>query len=163
MFVPRQNFHLRCKLHVSVPFEFAHQPAKTANMPPKTSTRSSNAPRKPTPSAAKSTYLILYNALSAALWAGVLYKTVTVGTHEVLHGGSKGFFQFGKNRYGGLEALGSGKVYDELERYTRLTQTLAGLEVVHSLTGTNFPFLILSSFKCSLYSQASSAPPSSQP
>jgi very-long-chain (3R)-3-hydroxyacyl-CoA dehydratase len=104
-------------------------------MPPKTSHPSSTAPRKTTPSAAKNTYLILYNALSAALWAGVLYKTVTVGTHEVLHGGQKGWLQFGKSRYGGLEALGSGKVYDELETYTRWTQTLAGAEVVHSLLG----------------------------
>ena len=107
-------------------------------MPPK-KTSPKEGKRAP-PSPIKNAYLVGYNALSAALWLGVLSKTLTVATHEIQTGGTKGFFQFGKkNGFGGLEALGSGKVYDELEEYTRLTQTLAGLEVLHSIFGTSLP------------------------
>jgi very-long-chain (3R)-3-hydroxyacyl-CoA dehydratase len=105
-------------------------------MPPKSSP---TAPRKPASSPIKNTYLLAYNALSAALWAGVLYKTVTIGSNEVNNAGKAGWFTNGEPPLGALQkGLGSGKVYDELEQYTRLTQSLAGLEVLHSLTGTQF-------------------------
>jgi very-long-chain (3R)-3-hydroxyacyl-CoA dehydratase len=84
----------------------------------------------------KNTYLLAYNALSAALWAGVLYKTVTIGTNEVSAASKNGWFTSGEPPLGALQkGLGSGKVYDELEEYTRLTQSLAGLEVLHSILG----------------------------
>lgn len=61
----------------------------------------------------RSAYLVLYNAVSAAAWAVVLYKTVvawyTVGHEEV-------FFSVGE--------------------WTRWTQTAAALEILHSLFGT---------------------------
>ncbi|KAF1968177.1 PTPLA-domain-containing protein, partial [Bimuria novae-zelandiae CBS 107.79] len=63
---------------------------------------------------AKRAYLIAYNAISATLWFGVLAQVVLLAARE------------------GVE---SGKVYAGLERYTRVTQSLAGLEVVHSLLG----------------------------
>lgn len=104
-------------------------------MPPKPS-------KPPTPSSPlKNTYLLAYNALSAALWAGVLYKTLTIGSSEIQRVSQKGWITNGAS--GPVEAfnkgLGSGQVYDELEAYTRLTQTLAGLEVGHSLVGTSHP------------------------
>jgi very-long-chain (3R)-3-hydroxyacyl-CoA dehydratase len=104
-------------------------------MPPKPST----TPRKPLPpsSPIKNTYLVAYNALSAALWAGVLYKTVAIGSHEVLAASKSGWISTGEGPLGALQkGLGSGAVYDGLEEYTRITQTLAGLEVLHSLFGT---------------------------
>lgn len=100
---------------------------------------SSAAPRKPKSTASspvKNTYFLAYNTVSAALWAGVLYKTVTIGSEEVINQRKAGQLGFGKQHgLGGLEALGSGKVYGELEQYTRLTQSLALLEVLHSLLG----------------------------
>lgn len=107
-------------------------------MAPKQTTSTTTRKAKPVASSSpiKNSYLLAYNALSAALWAGVLYKTVTIGAHEVLSARKASVLGFGKqNGLGGLEALGSGKVFDELETYTRLTQSLAGLEVLHSLVG----------------------------
>ena len=101
-------------------------------MPPKASIT-----RKPTsaPSSTKNAYLLTYNAISAALWAFVLYKTLTTTSAEISAAGQKGWFS-SETAVGALQkGLTSGKVYDELERYTRITQTLAGMEVVHSLTG----------------------------
>jgi very-long-chain (3R)-3-hydroxyacyl-CoA dehydratase len=112
----------------------------TTAMPPNAS-----ATRKPTsaPSSTKNAYLLAYNALSAALWAGVLYRTLTTASAEVGAAGQKGWFS-DETAVGALQKrMASGKVYDELERYTRLTQTLAGMEVVHSLTG-EFYFLCIS-------------------
>lgn len=63
----------------------------------------------------KKQYLISYNAISATLWFGVLARVV-------LHAAAEG--------------VENGAVYTELERYTRLVQTGAGLEVLHSLLGT---------------------------
>jgi very-long-chain (3R)-3-hydroxyacyl-CoA dehydratase len=101
-------------------------------MPPK----SSPSTRKTASSSLKNTYLLAYNALSAALWAGVLYKTVAIGTNEVSNATKSGWFSIGETPLAALQkGLGSGKVYDELESYTRLTQSLAGLEVLHSLLG----------------------------
>jgi hypothetical protein len=87
---------------------------------------------------AKNAYLLTYNALSAALWAGVLYQTVKVGGHEVANARKAGAL-FGGNQRSEWQAirrgLGSGRAYDGLEGYTRGVQTLAGLEVLHSLVG----------------------------
>ena len=78
-------------------------------MPPKTRTKTV----KPA-SSLNTTYLLAYNFVSAALWAAVLAKVVRIATSE------------------GVE---SGRVYKEVEEFARLTQTLAGLEVLHSLFG----------------------------
>lgn len=80
-------------------------------MPPKSKTKSP----KPQASFLNTAYLLVYNALSAALWATVLAKVV-------LTAAGKG--------------VASGAVYVEAERFTRLTQTVAGLEVLHSLLGS---------------------------
>lgn len=120
------------------------RPARTitTTMPPK--------PTTPTPpsSPLKNTYLLAYNAISAALWAGVLYKTLAIGSSEIQRVRQKGWITSGAN--GPVEVfnkgLGSGKVYDELEQYTRLTQSLAGLEVGHSLVGA-YP-LLFPTFPC---------------
>jgi very-long-chain (3R)-3-hydroxyacyl-CoA dehydratase len=93
--------------------------------------------RKPVSSPLKNTYLVSYNALSAALWAGVLYKTVTIGAHEASAASKNGWFTSGACPLGAIQkGLGSGKMYDELESYTRMTQSLAGLEILHSILGT---------------------------
>jgi very-long-chain (3R)-3-hydroxyacyl-CoA dehydratase len=89
----------------------------------------------------KQTYLILYNALSAALWAGVLYRTLTTASSAIAHEHKDGPILSGASPLSALTTgLRSGKVYDDLETYTRLTQTLAGLEVVHSAFGPSPPF-----------------------
>ncbi|CAI6341006.1 unnamed protein product [Periconia digitata] len=71
-----------------------------------------------TPAYLKNQYLISYNAISAALWFGVLGRVAIHGQY-----------------YG----LSDGHVYEESERYTRLTQSLAVLEVVHSAIGMLYP------------------------
>ncbi|KAF2126415.1 PTPLA-domain-containing protein [Dothidotthia symphoricarpi CBS 119687] len=104
-------------------------PPKPAPTPPPKS--------KPQPSPVKNAYLLAYNAVSAALWAGVLYKTLSIGGAEVLRAGESNALGLGGSN--GLEqvkkGLGSGVVYGSLEEYTRLVQSLAGLEVLHSLFG----------------------------
>ncbi|KAF2633052.1 protein tyrosine phosphatase [Macroventuria anomochaeta] len=109
-------------------------------MPPKQATPSSPRDQRPSTSRAasspvKNTYLLAYNAVSAALWASVLYKSVTIGAHEIQSARKAGSF-FGRNDLQSAAAgLASGKVFGELEEYTRLVQSLAGLEVLHSLVG----------------------------
>ncbi|KAH7083522.1 tyrosine phosphatase-like protein [Paraphoma chrysanthemicola] len=104
-------------------------------MPPKSKSKSKSS-SKPASSPLKNTYLLAYNAVSAALWAGVLYKTTTIGANEVIAASKNGWFTSGEGPLDALQkGLGSGKVYDELEEYTRLTQSLAGLEVLHSILG----------------------------
>lgn len=95
-------------------------------------------------SGAKNAYLLAYNAVSAALWAGVLYQTATIGGNEVVNAQKAGAF-FGRGDWltATQRGLSSAKVYDNLEQYTRLVQSLAGLEVLHSLVGM-FPFPSLS-------------------
>lgn len=107
-------------------------------MPPKEAALRDQRPLKSRPgsSPVKNTYLLAYNAVSAALWAGVLYKTVTIGAHEIQTARKAGSF-FGRNDLQSAAAgLASGKVFGELDEYTRLVQSLAGLEVLHSLVGT---------------------------
>lgn len=65
-------------------------------------------PRKP------STYLILYNFLSAILWTVVLGRTVAV-----------------------CVTRGPAFVVFSVGEWTRWTQTLAGMEVLHSLFGAS--------------------------
>jgi len=63
-------------------------------------------------SSANTQYLIAYNLVSALLWSGVLVRTVlTVGTE-------------------GFEGT-----YPNVGEYTKWTQTLAGMEVLHALIG----------------------------
>lgn len=64
----------------------------------------------------KTLYLIAYNLVSAALWSVVLYRTATT-----------------------YPAGGPRAVFRELDEYTRRTQTLALLEVVHSALGESPP------------------------
>jgi very-long-chain (3R)-3-hydroxyacyl-CoA dehydratase len=133
------NFHPNQFTPTSSPQHVAHHhiiSTHATTMPPKFS--STTTARKPALSSPlKNTYLLAYNALSAALWAGVLYKTVTVGAREINVASKSGWITAGAGPLGAVKkGLSSGKVYDELETYTRLTQSLAGLEVLHSLLGT---------------------------
>ena len=108
-------------------------PLKQAPAPSPRDQRPSKS--RPASSPIKNTYLLAYNAVSAALWAGVLYKTVTIGAHEIQTARKAGSF-FGRNNLQSAAAgLASGKVFEELDGYTRMVQSLAGLEVLHSLLG----------------------------
>lgn len=70
----------------------------------------------------KANYLVAYNTLSSALWAVVLVRTaVTVAR-------------------GGFE-----NVYDNVGEYTKWTQTLAVMEIIHALAG-RCQFTILAPF-----------------
>lgn len=117
-------------------------------MPPKQATATSPRDQRPSKSRpasspVKNAYLLAYNAVSAALWAGVLYKTVAISAHEVQTARKAGSF-FGRNDLQSAAAgLASGKVFGELEEYTRLVQSLAGLEVLHSLIGKLYICLCL--------------------
>lgn len=79
----------------------SQQPAKATQRSPKSA-----------PSPAKTTYLILYNSVSALLWTVVLGRVLLIGS---IHGYKSVF-------------LGTGE-------FTKWTQTLAGLEVLHAATG----------------------------
>lgn len=81
-------------------------------MPPKISTSTAPGPA----ATMKNQYLIAYNAVSATLWFGVLARVLLCAA---------------------TQGVQNGAVYGELERYTRLVQTGAGLEVLHSLLGTS--------------------------
>ncbi|KAF5846186.1 hypothetical protein GGP41_003566 [Bipolaris sorokiniana] len=108
-------------------------------MSSKSTTRQAAAPNDQRPakqSGAKNAYLLTYNAVSAALWAGVLYHTATIGVNEVLNAHKAvAFFGNGDWPTAIQRGLSSAKVYDNLEYYTRTVQSLAGLEVLHSLVG----------------------------
>jgi very-long-chain (3R)-3-hydroxyacyl-CoA dehydratase len=107
-------------------------------MPPKPAQTPASRKALPPPSPLKNTYLLAYNALSAALWAGVLYKTVVTASHSAASASKDGWIKSGAGPIDALQqGLSSGAVYDDLEEYTRLTQSLAGLEVLHSLFGTS--------------------------
>ena len=73
----------------------------------------SDTPAKSAPLTVRSRYLILYNTLSAILWAIILTRT----TRILLTGGK------------------SQNVFNQVGEFTRWTQTLAMLEILHSLTG----------------------------
>ena len=75
-------------------------------------------PVKEVPPTYRSLYLILYNFVSVTLWLVVLGRTLLIaGT------------------------FGSGHVYEGVGELTKWTQTLAALEVVHSLVGMNIRYL----------------------
>jgi very-long-chain (3R)-3-hydroxyacyl-CoA dehydratase len=89
-------------------------------------------------SGAKNAYLLTYNALSAALWASILYRVLTLGAHEVSNARKAGllFGGGGKSVMGDVyKGLASGKVYNEMEGWVRGVQSLAACEVLHSLFG----------------------------
>ncbi|KAF2873638.1 tyrosine phosphatase-like protein [Massariosphaeria phaeospora] len=69
---------------------------------------------KPAASTLNTTYLLAYNFFSALLWLSVLGRVAVIGS---------------------AQGATSGKVYEGTERFARLTQSLAGLEVLHSLLG----------------------------
>lgn len=79
--------------------------------------KKSPAAKAPKPaSPVKNAYLVLYNALSAAAWSVVLYRTVTVALEhdpKLVHAG--------------------------VGEWTKWTQTGALLEVLHSLLGRPLP------------------------
>ncbi|KAF2004221.1 protein tyrosine phosphatase [Amniculicola lignicola CBS 123094] len=86
-------------------------------MPPKSApagnaTSRSRAKRAPSP--LNTGYLIAYNFASAISWGFVLWTVLSIGTKK------------------GWE---SGDVFEGTDRLVRLTQTAAGLEVLHSLLG----------------------------
>ena len=74
---------------------------------------------KPASSPVKNAYLILYNSVSALLWVAVLSRTV--GT--IVGAGGKGGYL---------------AVFDTTGDLCKWTQTLAGMEVLHSLLGMCF-------------------------
>jgi len=76
------------------------------------------------PSSIKNTYLLTYNLVSTLLWLGVLLRTIRIA---------------GPDPAAVLEH-GSVDVYSKNEEFVRLTQSLAGLEVVHSLFGMFYRF-----------------------
>lgn len=76
-----------------------------------TAPAASKAERKPSPSP-KTTYLILYNFVSALLWSVVLGRVVVIGS-----------------------IVGWQQVFLGTSEFTKWTQTLAGLEVLHAATG----------------------------
>lgn len=79
----------------------------------KSQTRSDGQARsKSSPTGPKAVYLILYNAISALLWSVVLGRTVLIAA---IHG--------------------PGQVYTGAGEFTKWTQTLAGLEVLHAAIG----------------------------
>ncbi|SMR46033.1 unnamed protein product [Zymoseptoria tritici ST99CH_1A5] len=84
-----------------------NRPADSQQLPKGQATRSA---KKSSP--AKTGYLILYNALSAVLWAVVLTRTLQTTA-------TKGYKS----------------TYLEVGEWTKWTQTLAGLEVLHAATG----------------------------
>ncbi|KAK6361614.1 hypothetical protein TWF730_005333 [Orbilia blumenaviensis] len=60
----------------------------------------------------KANYLVAYNTLSSALWAVVLVRTILINIRQ-----------------------GPEKVYEGVGEYTKWTQTLATMEIVHALAG----------------------------
>lgn len=80
-------------------------------MPPKPAQSTPASAPKPIPGT-KRVYLVAYNAISAALWSVVLVRTAQTALTD------------------GTEA-----VYPTVGEWTKWTQTLAGLEIVHSLLG----------------------------
>jgi very-long-chain (3R)-3-hydroxyacyl-CoA dehydratase len=70
---------------------------------------------KPAASPVKTGYLVLYNAVSAIAWSVVLARTVTVAATE-----------------------GWQHVYPRVGEWTKWTQTMAALEILHSLLGMLF-------------------------
>lgn len=71
-------------------------------------------------SAPKRAYLVAYNAASALLWSVVLGRTVATLAAN------------------GLET-GPALVYPAVGEWTKWTQTLAALEIVHSVLGMLYP------------------------
>ena len=61
----------------------------------------------------KNTYLVLYNFISATLWSAVLGEVMFIAA-----------------------LYGTDTVYAGIGQFVKWTQTLAALEVIHSLTGT---------------------------
>jgi len=68
--------------------------------------------RTKTASTIKSRYLILYNALNASLWLVVLIRTVITIIQD-----------------------GPGSTYDTVGGFTKWTQTIATLEIIHAVLG----------------------------
>jgi very-long-chain (3R)-3-hydroxyacyl-CoA dehydratase len=74
---------------------------------------------KTDPIKGRNDYLISYNAVSAIMWAAALgWVVLTVAMH------------------------GTGKVFANASNFTRMVQTMAGLEVAHSLTGRRIDWVL---------------------
>lgn len=104
-------------------------------MPPKSKAtpRSSHA----TALAPKKSYLIAYNAVSCALWATILYRTVTIAGPDLLGGAKKeaGLGATLRLNLFGEEAKGYEVLYGETGEFVKWAQTAAMMEIVHSLVG----------------------------
>lgn len=81
-------------------------------MAPKKNAQAGKGSPKPA-SPVKTAYLVLYNAVSALAWSVVLARTVTVASTQ-----------------------GWQHVYPAVGEWTKWTQTMAALEILHSLFGT---------------------------
>jgi very-long-chain (3R)-3-hydroxyacyl-CoA dehydratase len=79
---------------------------------PSTQGRQSSKPLKSASQSSKSSYLIFYNLVSAALWSVVIAQVLRINATD-----------------------GHEKVYAGVGEYTKWTQTLAGLEVLHAALG----------------------------
>lgn len=66
----------------------------------------------------KTAYLVLYNLISAAAWTVVLYRTISITSSHTYH-----------------------FTYLAVGHWTKWTQTMAALEVLHSLLGMSCPQL----------------------
>lgn len=98
----------------------------------------------------QSQYLVGYNLVSALLWTAVLGRVILL-----------------------IPLVGFGDVHGGVGEFTKWTQTLAVLEVVHSTLGmiiqSSLPFLLFfprqlsSAVSTEAARQASFVPPSSQP
>jgi very-long-chain (3R)-3-hydroxyacyl-CoA dehydratase len=82
------------------------------NVPAEPSATSKRAPKPLTSSNPKTQYLILYNFVSSILWLVVLGRTVLL-----------------------VPMLGFSRVYPGVGKFTKWTQTLACLEIVHAAFG----------------------------
>lgn len=94
---------------------------------PPSAAQQSTQPVRNVPPSWRSLYLIAYNSVSTLLWAVVLGRVVLI---TLLHGGGtrSGFG-------GGMDWLGGMNVFRGVGEFTKWTQTLAGLEVLHAATG----------------------------
>lgn len=87
--------------------------ARTASaQKPSSNGKQATKPAKPAAKGFKAFYLILYNLVSAALWSVIVVRVLQINAQE-----------------------GHEKVYAGIGEYTKWTQTLAGLEVLHAAIG----------------------------
>ncbi|KAE9972166.1 hypothetical protein BLS_004168 [Venturia inaequalis] len=104
-------------------------------MPPKSKSSSKSSPA--TGMTPKKSYLIAYNAISCALWATILYRTILIVGPDLLGGGKKeeGIGASLKLNIFGEEAKGYEMLFGETGEFVKWAQTAAMMEILHSLFG----------------------------